>query len=144
MVLRADLGRYGISQLSEERQIQADFAAFMHLLLEDAGLDMNIFPELISCIDRRNSTTFELCASSLRMRRTIFRTLKGCMELGPDILRRGDVAVALFDGEIPYILRSQKGYFLFFGEAYVHITMEGQVIKQWRDGAVQDEVFEIH
>ncbi|KAH8791065.1 hypothetical protein BGZ57DRAFT_875146 [Hyaloscypha finlandica] len=144
MVLRAGLGARQIPQTTSEHHIQTDFTALINLVLKDAGLHINVFPELIPYIHGGDSSYFEYEASAMGQRRKIFRTLKGYMGLGPDSLLPGDIAVVLFGGNVPYILRPQNGHYLFVGEAYIHGIMNGEVIRQWRDGVLKDEMFEIH
>jgi hypothetical protein len=52
-----------------------------------------------------------------------------------------DIAVVLFGGTVPYILRSMPTDFAFLGEAYIDDIMHGQLFEDLRDGEWHEETF---
>lgn len=56
-------------------------------------------------------------------------------------MQTGDVAVVLYGGNTPYILRPSGDEFLFMGQAYVDNIMEGEVMHSLRAGRLHEQTF---
>jgi hypothetical protein len=76
--------------------------------------------------------------------RSLFTTSSGRLSLGPGAMKKGDVVVALWGAQVPFVLRKDEGgWYAFVGECYVDGYMEGGAVeKVLEDGGVE-EVFEL-
>lgn len=137
-------GHYSTRMPDDILQIRVGFTTLLKLLLRESGMDTSQLPELFSCEDEGDPKKFEDFACRAGVYRAIFKTSKGYLGLGPDTLHVGDVAVVLFGGKVPYILRRKDGHYQFVGEAYIHGIMRGEMVQKWRDGQLLDEEFGIH
>lgn len=76
--------------------------------------------------------------------RCFFTTVNGYFGLGPDCMRTGDVAVILFGGQFPYILRPKNdGTYLFLGQAYISNIMDGELIQKMEAGSLETQDFRL-
>lgn len=75
---------------------------------------------------------------SSMINRSIFRTEKGYLGLGPAIAETGDRVALLRGGRTPYIVRLNAGGWEFIGDAYVHGTMDGEL---WEDEKCHEMTF---
>lgn len=68
-------------------------------------------------------------------------TRDGSYGLAPLVAREGDICCVIFGVRMPFILRSatEPGHYKLVGEAYIHGTMHGQVVKRCEDGELQEE-----
>ena len=86
--------------------------------------------------------TLDLGLEKYALGRRFFVTKKGYFGLGPQGLRPGDRVAIMFGLAVPLILRKYTyesglpGYEIL-GESYVHGIMEGEVLRQWRNGYVE-------
>jgi hypothetical protein len=76
--------------------------------------------------------------------RSLFTTSSGRLGLGPGAMKEGDVIVALWGAQVPFILRKEEGgWYRFVGECYVCEYMDrGAVEKVFEESGVE-EVFEL-
>jgi hypothetical protein len=63
-----------------------------------------------------------------RWNRCFFTTEEGHMGVGPFCVQPGDIAVILFGGEFPFILRQFGSRYKLIGDAYIHGTMHGELV----------------
>jgi hypothetical protein len=82
-------------------------------------------------------------ASNFCFNRKFIVTLKGRMGIGPTETQPGDLISVIFGGEVPYILRTQEGGFLFVGESYIHGLMDGEAVQAWQRGELVEEILEL-
>jgi hypothetical protein len=78
--------------------------------------------------------------------RSLFTTSSGKLGLGPSAMKEGDVVVALWGAQVPFVLRKVEGgsWYRFVGECYVEEYMDGRgVEKLLGGGEVEEEVFEL-
>jgi hypothetical protein len=75
--------------------------------------------------------------------RSLFTTCSGKLGLGPGAMKEGDLLVALWGGQVPFVLREVEGeaWYRFVGECYVEGYMEGRGVEKLV--GVEDEVFEL-
>jgi hypothetical protein len=79
--------------------------------------------------------------------RSAFMTKSGKLGLGPGAVRKGDLLVVLWGGQVPYILRrgtEGEAWYNFVGECYVDGLMNGEVATHQEDGqGYVEDVFEL-
>ncbi|KAH6671946.1 heterokaryon incompatibility protein-domain-containing protein [Halenospora varia] len=142
-VLTAGLDYKGTEPVTSTRGIQTDFNEFILHLLERAGENAGLYPQVQRKRGYGNALSFQHRAAQIGWNRSFFATSKGYLGLGPNTLRVGDAVTILRGGAIPYIQRSRNGHHQLVGEAYVHGIMEAELTKQWRNGQLKEEIFEI-
>jgi hypothetical protein len=76
--------------------------------------------------------------------RQLFFTKDHCLGLGPSGMQKGDQICILFGGEVPFVLRQRDDYYILIGECYIESLMNGQAIDRWKNGELEDQLFEIH
>lgn len=123
-------------------KIYNGFLALINRILDDRGLrSETVDPGGYLALSDGDWGRFQTrCASVCRNRR-IFRTKRGCYGLGPACMQVGDIAVVLFGGTIPYILRSMPTGYAFLGEAYVDGIMHGELFDGLSDIQKHEERF---
>ncbi|KAH7079878.1 hypothetical protein BKA63DRAFT_530943 [Paraphoma chrysanthemicola] len=75
--------------------------------------------------------------------RRLFHTAMGDFGLVPAAARPGDIAVVLFGGDSPYILRLHNRSYLFIGQAYIDGLMKGLLIDKMEMGMVCKQEFRL-
>ncbi|TPX15875.1 uncharacterized protein E0L32_000209 [Thyridium curvatum] len=84
--------------------------------------------------------------------RMLFRTRRGYLGLGTRGLMEGDLVCVLFGGNVPFVLRkvgagevvdNGEERYALVGNAYVHGIMEGQVVKEWKEGKRERRIFNL-
>lgn len=76
--------------------------------------------------------------------RRFFITKSGSIGMGPQSLKEGDLVVALFGGQVPYVIRgSEDGFYQFVGDSYVPGLMEGQAVDRWKKEGTTPELIEL-
>ena len=76
--------------------------------------------------------------------RRFFVTKGGSIGMGPQSLKEGDLVVALFGGQVPYVIRgSEDGFYQFIGDSYVPGLMEGQAVHRWKKECTTPELIEL-
>jgi hypothetical protein len=116
----------------------------MSRLLQSCGQSKSEYGTLIEKTESGNYHRYYHRAYFRTLNRSFFRTQKGYMGLGPNVIEIGDLVCILFGGHVPFILRPKNGYFLLVGEAYVHGIMEGEAFEKWQAGELKEQGFEIH
>lgn len=78
-------------------------------------------------------------------RRRLFVTAGGLMGVGPQTMRPGDVAVILYGGDAPFILRYHEDAndYEFIGECYIDGIMFGEAVQKHREEGREDVIFNI-
>jgi hypothetical protein len=69
--------------------------------------------------------------------RRLFITQNKLLGLAPDESQIGDEIFILFGGQVLYVLRPTKDYYLLVGECYIHGLMDGQALSRLDDGTAQ-------
>jgi hypothetical protein len=78
--------------------------------------------------------------------RSLFTTSSGKLGLGPSAMKEGDIVVALWGAQVPFVLRRVEGggRYRFVGECYVEQYMNGVPVEKFvGSGDVEEEVFEL-
>jgi hypothetical protein len=76
--------------------------------------------------------------------RRLFLTENGMYGLGPQCALPGDVVVVLYGGNTPYVLRPKgDGEYLFIGQAYIDVIMNGELVRDVEEGKRVEEQFRI-
>jgi hypothetical protein len=76
--------------------------------------------------------------------RRLFLTENGMYGLGPQCALPGDVVVVLYGGNTPYVLRPKgNGEYLFIGQAYIDVIMNGELVRDVEEGKRVGEQFRI-
>ena len=70
----------------------------------------------------------------------------GLVGVGPYDLKEGDLCVALFGGELPFILRDETDEQALIGDCYVHGIMNGELdcLLDAQTDSIQERQFVIH
>ena len=76
--------------------------------------------------------------------RCVFTTKQGHMGIGPFDTQRGDVAVVLLGANVCFVLRPAGPNFELVGDAYIHGVMEGELLEEFRNGAVDARMFRLY
>jgi hypothetical protein len=71
-------------------------------------------------------------------------TTGGRIGIGPSHMKVGDIAVVLFGGKWPFILRKQNDHYVLVGHSFVRGIMEGEFITEMEAKGVSVQRFEIH
>jgi hypothetical protein len=133
--LTAGKGWYGLLVDDHEKHVN-DFASYVKTL----------HPELAHFVSHREGGDihrFLDATSNACDERRLFFTESGYLGLGPAALRNGDCICVLFGGSMPFVLRPKDDHFRLVGECYVYDLMNGQAIKMWKEGKLNDRHFEI-
>ena len=75
--------------------------------------------------------------------RRLFVTTGGRIGIGPSHMKDGDIAVVLFGGAWPFILRRQKDHNVLIGHSFVRGIMEGEFIVEMEAKGQPAQAFEI-
>lgn len=73
--------------------------------------------------------------------RRCFVTKKGRVGVGSSSLRKDDAVVVFFGAGTPHLLRRWGEQWLFIGDCYVDGVMEGQGVRDWNNGEVEQRQF---
>lgn len=126
----------------KHEKIRYEFLALINKTLEDRGLRSKIVDPSGYLADFHGDWRgYEARYIYTCRNRRIFRTKRGYYGLGPACMQVGDIAVVLFGGRVPYILRSMPTDFAFLGESYIDDIMHGQVFDELGDGQWHEETF---
>lgn len=104
-------------------------------------------PQIVEYADCGNSTEYKSQAWAACYQSKLFRTSKGYLGLGPEILKPGDVVAVIFGAKVPFILRPEGDHYLLLGDCYVHGIMKGEAVEEWAGANPEkfdDVEFEIH
>jgi hypothetical protein len=136
-----------------KEQQQADLAAltleYERIKLHDSldGFFRSLTPEdkaLVQKMAARGSAhQFVQEMTWTSMSRKVFRTAKGSIGLGPQIMKEGDLCVVLLGAAYPMILRRSGGHFQLVGAALLYGFMNGEAEKLCQNGTLQEQEFEI-
>ncbi len=74
--------------------------------------------------------------------RRLFYTNRGLFGLGPLAIQPGDIAVILYGGYTPFVLRPRAGYYQLLGECYLHDMMDGEALELCKRGSGKGELEE--
>jgi len=74
-------------------------------------------------------------------KRRFFWTSKKDYGVGPKCMRKDDIVVVLYGGNVPYVLRPKGDKFLMLGEAYVDSIMNGELVREVEEGKRQEQEF---
>jgi hypothetical protein len=96
-----------------------------------------------SADDPGDANLYRLHLNAAYNRRMFFAKHKLFIGLGPKSMREGDVLCVLFGGATPFILRPDGEQFRFVGECYVYGLMNGEAIRDWRDGLYTEQTFHL-
>ncbi|KAF2656777.1 hypothetical protein K491DRAFT_715009 [Lophiostoma macrostomum CBS 122681] len=90
---------------------------------------------------------FEEALWRFSIHRSAFMTKSGKLGLGPGAIRKGDLLVVLWGGQVPYILRrgtEGENWYHFIGECYIEGLMNGEVGTHLEEGqGYAEDVFEL-
>lgn len=73
--------------------------------------------------------------------RCLFLTSKDDYGIGPACMREGDIVAVLYGGNAPFVLRPKGDEYLMLGETYVDSIMNGELVKQVKEGKRQEQEF---
>lgn len=128
-------------------EVYAHFNSYINHLLEATGQVPPRVESLSNADENINKIVdwrqYEALIQRQCRNRSLFFTRKGYIGLGPNV-QPGDLVCIFFGGEVPFILRPRQSYYELIGDAYVHGIMEGEIIKEYYDGAHAKTDFEIH
>lgn len=90
-------------------------------------------------------SNYRVAFSNACHRRRLFRTAGGRLGLGPQTMQPGDVAVILYGGNTPYILRYHEDAndYESIGECYIDGVMFGEAVEKHREEGREDVIFNI-
>jgi hypothetical protein len=116
---------HSFNTASVSSQVQLS-ALFIHLLaLRDA------FPHGDRL--RYQESVVWICAN-----RRLFQTDRGLFGLGPFPVQPGDIAVILYGGYTPFVLRPRGNYYQLLGECYLHKMMGEDALQLRKRGTGED------
>jgi hypothetical protein len=125
------------------RQAKGDIHEWLQ---KEPNVDPHAYPDLVRDSQGATRTNgrarFETCSLAVSLNRRLYRTRSGVLGLGPKVMKTGDVAVVLFGGKCPYILRQSGSEWLFLGEAYLRDdnVMQGGAVTEVRSGRRKGQV----
>ncbi|KAH7068336.1 heterokaryon incompatibility protein-domain-containing protein [Paraphoma chrysanthemicola] len=125
-----------------EESVQEEFyISFMHLLRELSSVHPYFSDS--GCPYTADTKSVLYKARLQCSQRRVFWTNNGSLGLGPQCMRVGDIVVALYGGNTPYVLRPRGEKYLFLGEAYVDNIMHGELMQALAEGQVHEQTFHL-
>ncbi|OAL43476.1 HET domain-containing protein [Pyrenochaeta sp. DS3sAY3a] len=139
--------QYRLSGKSAE-QIQKDGSAYLLEILEtdtapEIG-DKETMEELAKMSAGGSSKSYFSLARNFCHHRAFILTSDGHIGISSLGTQPGDTVAVIFGGGVPYVIRKSSDHFLFVSEAYIHGLMNGEMVQQWREGQLEEEVLEFH
>jgi hypothetical protein len=127
----------GKRDLQEGNQ-QANFYAYCREFSLSPAVSSDLMSEasvtgdqILGYSDRGNSREYKTEAWAACYQSKMFRTAKGYLGLGPEILKAGDIVAVIFGAKVPFILRPEGDHYLLVGDCYVHGVMQGEAVEEW-------------
>jgi hypothetical protein len=93
--------------------------------------------------DIRRARRFMQVIANPCWRRKLFITASGRVGLGPQTMVIGDVAVIMFGGRTPFILRPLREEYELVGQCYIHGIMNGEAMDAHQESEDEDVIFRI-
>jgi hypothetical protein len=127
----------------------ADLIAFMlDALSLEAGEETDNFLNMLRAMkvhfSNGDRAKFQMAMILLLSYRRIFVTAQGYLGLGHSKTREGDVAVWLFGGRLPFVLRKSGAHWNYVGEGFLYNVEKGNM-HNYEDGKWRkSEFFELH
>ncbi|KAF2246908.1 HET-domain-containing protein [Trematosphaeria pertusa] len=126
-----------------ERELLADFANFITLLLGDT-------PEFLNDLEigtaEGDGRKFLALARSALHGCQVFRTEKGFYGISSGSIRKaeygGIIVAVLYGGKVPYLLqRVEEDNYMFRGTCYIHDIMQGQLFGELWSDDLEEQTF---
>jgi len=89
---------------------------------------------------RGNAEAFDSDARYQGLNRRFIVTQRGHYGLAPLVTREGDICCVIRGARVPFLIRETgiPGHYTLLGEAYVHGTMHGQMVKLCENGELRE------
>lgn len=132
-----DLGDSPDNQEEEEKCFTEYLTLIDHLFRVTGQENTTLYEPLSMVRYECDQKEFEGLAWGTCEQRRLFKMENGSYGLGPACMQKGDIAVILSGGDLPYILRETDQHFSFMGAAYINDIMRGALAREWRAGNIE-------
>ncbi|KAH8719455.1 heterokaryon incompatibility protein-domain-containing protein [Phaeosphaeriaceae sp. PMI808] len=126
---------------------RASFVAFLEFILGAPlqNVDQYLAQTLATDIGLADASWYQNQAEDYCLHRSLFKTSRGYVGLGPGHIMGGDIVVVLNGGQVPYVLRpfEKDGEHEFVGECYMRDIMRYEIYKMLGVEGVDEKIFKL-